>query len=272
MHYTEPKFTIYRVHPDGVRVEKADKTLKGKADKGALAWCGPFNFANGFGWWVYPGFDIDITCHENHVEGCHVGRNGGYFTYDVKSYDLADHALMKNFEDQVDNPHNLKYQGKQHYAIDEPEKNCISLWTGLFAQMPKDWSLMIKSPTNIGLVYDKGCPVCVQEGILELDWMRYDLWMNFKFHTFNTTLSFRKDQDWPIAQLIPIHRSSYETQWELNDLIMDANNPDCVDAYQEYAQYNYEKWYASGEKDPFTFRKKKKEESLKCPMQSLFKK
>jgi hypothetical protein len=269
-HYSDPLLKVYRIHPNGVRIEKAERTLKGRANKDALVWCGPYGIANSLGWWIYPGFDIDVTCHSSPVEGSFTGRWGGHFSYSIKSYDQSDMIQMKQFEDKNPNKYGQIYNGRQHYSIDEPEKNCISLWTGCVFQMPKDWCMLIKTPTNIGLMYDYGCPAMVQEGLLELDWMRYDIWTNFKFHTLDKTLSFRKDQDWPIAQLIPIHRSSFDTQWQTEEKYMNPNDEDCVRMYERYSEYNYKKWQLQGEKDPFTFKKLKKSEMLQCPHKNLF--
>jgi hypothetical protein len=270
-HYEDPILKVFRIHPHGVRIEKAEKTLKGSANKDALTWCGPYSYANTLGWWVYPGFDIDITCLENYEEGCYTGRWGGHFRYETEGYDHSDFEQMFNFAEQAKNSYDYTYTGKQHFAIDEPEKNCISLWTGCFFQMPKDWALLIKTPTNIGLIYDQGAPACVQEGILEVDWMRYDIWTNFKFHTFGKTLSLRKNQDWPIAQLIPIHKSSYMSSWQTQEFLMDAEIQDCVDVYERYCEYNHKKWILQGEKDPFTFKKLRKSEQNQCPFSNLFK-
>jgi len=269
-HYSDPLLKVFRIHPNGVRIEKAERTLKGKANKDALVWCGPYGIANSLGWWIYPGFDLDITCHSEPVPGGFTGRWGGNFSYSIKSYDQSDIFQMKEFETKNPNKYGQIYNGRQHYSIDEPEKNCISLWTGCVFQMPKDWCLLIKTPTNIGLMYDHGCPAMVQEGLLELDWMRYDIWTNFKFHTLNKTLSFRKDQDWPIAQLIPIHRSSFDTQWQTEEKYMNPNDEDCVRMYERYSEYNYKKWQLQGEKDPFTFKKLKKSELMQCPHKNLF--
>ena len=269
-HYSSPLLKVFRIHPNGVRIEKAERTLKGNANKDALVWCGPYSIANSLGWWIYPGFDLDITCHSKPVEGCFTGRWGGHFTYSIKSYDNTDLTLMRDFESKNPNKYGQIYNGRQHYSVDEPEKNCVSLWTGCVFQMPKDWCMLIKTPTNTGLMYDQGCPAMVQEGVLELDWMRYDIWTNFKFHTLDKTLSFRKDQDWPIAQLIPIHRSSFDTQWQTEERLMNADDEDCVKMYERYSEYNYKKWQLQGEKDPFTFRKLKKSELTQCPHKSLF--
>lgn len=267
-HYNEPLLKVFRIHPNGVRIEKANKHLNNKANKGALTWCGPYTWANSFGWWIYPGFDLDIICHEHPVDNCYTGRWGGHYTYNVSGYDDSDYIQMRNFEYELSCK--MNYLGKQHYSIDEPEKDCISLWTGCVFQMPKDWALMIKSPTNIGLIYDNSCPACVQEGILEVDWMRYDIWTNFKFFKYDSPLSFRKDQDWPIAQIIPIHKSSYETHWNMQELLMEPDNQDCIDMYEQYVEYNYKKWIEKGEKDGFVFKKLRKLEEQTNPTKDLF--
>jgi Family of unknown function (DUF6065) len=269
-HYSDSILKVFRVHPQGVRIEKAEKTLHGRANKDALKWCGPYVHANQIGWWVYPGFDLDITCYEEPQPQGYTGRWGGNYVFNAQGYDNSDHILMHNFDNQISSENNRRYLGKQHYSIDEPEKNCFTMWTGCFFQMPKDWSLLIKTPGNIGLIYEQASPVCVQEGILELDWMRYDIWMNFKFHTFGKTLSLRKDQEWPIAQLIPVHRSSYDINWVTQDKIMDPNDEECVKVYDRYTDYNFKKWILQNEKDPFAFRKLRKSEINKCPVNHLF--
>jgi hypothetical protein len=251
---------IFRVHPNGCRIEKAEKTLKAQANKSALTYCQPYGFANSFGWWVYPGMNSKITCYDSMSENRYVGRWGGIFEYEIEKYDSSDYETMEEFEKVVPSKDGNKYAGKAHFAIDEPEKNCASLWTGFFARMPRDWALMIKSPTNIGLIYDSGSPACVQEGILEVDWMQYDMWINFKFHTYGVPLIFNRDQELPIAQLIPIHRSCYETNWDTIDKVMNSSDPECVEVYERYAHYNYQKWIATGQKDPFTLRKNWKKE------------
>lgn len=268
-HYKEPLLKVFRIHPVGITIRKAEKTLNGKANKGALTWCGPYGSANEYGWWVYPGFDADIICHEKPSDNTFTGRWGGNFSFNIQGYNNDDLKVMSDFEDKIKNQYNWRYTGKQHYSVDEPEKNCISLWTGCVFQMPQDWALMIKTPTNIGLIYDEGAPACVQEGILEVDWMRYDIWTNFKFHTYEKPLRLRRNQDWPIAQLIPIHKSCYEQQWEIQEMMMDPDDPECQKMYERYAEYNFKKWELSGGKDPFCFRKLRKSENNGCPIEHL---
>lgn len=255
--YEDHLLKVFRIHPNGMRIIKAEKTLQGRANKDALTWCGPYGEANALGWWVFPAVDAQIICHGDGDEG-YKGRWGGSYTYKIEQMDDSDFDTMQNFEKSVSNDFGISYGGKTKYAIDEPEKFCFSLWTGCVFQMPKDWCLLVRSPINTGIIYDQGMPVNVQEGILEVDWMRYDIWINFKFHTFNKPFIMKKDQDQPIAQLIPIHRSSFESNWGISDVVMNPENEDCLNMYPRYSEYNYLKWVRTGEKDPFTFRKLKK--------------
>jgi len=102
-HYSDPIFKIFRIHPHGARIEKAEKTLKGQANKDALTWCGPYSSANSYGWWLYPGFDVDIICHREPVEGGFTGRWGGNFSYHIVGYDNSDFEYMENFQNNIEN-------------------------------------------------------------------------------------------------------------------------------------------------------------------------
>ena len=40
---------IWRMHPQGIRICPAERTLRGDAASGAMRWCGPFTHANAYG-------------------------------------------------------------------------------------------------------------------------------------------------------------------------------------------------------------------------------
>ena len=93
------------------------------------------------------------------------------------------------------------------------EMNIVSIWTGCVFKTPPGWCLQIRSPININL--DQ--PFRIQEGILETDWMQYDIWMNLKFFRYNEWATLRRDQRYPLAQLVPVRRESYDEKWALQD-------------------------------------------------------
>ena len=51
---------VWRVHPEGCRVQPAEKTLNGTANENGVKWCGPFSNVNRTGWWLFPPCDLDI--------------------------------------------------------------------------------------------------------------------------------------------------------------------------------------------------------------------
>ena len=56
----ELKLNVWRLHPVGIKLEPAEKTLKGTANEAGVKWCGPYNYANSSGWWAFPPVDVDI--------------------------------------------------------------------------------------------------------------------------------------------------------------------------------------------------------------------
>ena len=61
---------VFRLHPGGVRLHKADHKLRGDMYKepdtaNALKRCGPMLHANKLGYWVSAPLDIDIMCKGN---------------------------------------------------------------------------------------------------------------------------------------------------------------------------------------------------------------
>ena len=75
-----------------------------------------------------------------------------------------------------------------------------------------------------------------QEGILETDWMVYDIWMNVAVLEKDREITISKDK--PLATLIPFRRDAYEETWGLEENEITKN------VYKRWADYNYSKWGA----------------------------
>jgi Family of unknown function (DUF6065) len=258
---------IWRLHPNGASIVPADKRLLGEAPPGALKWCGPFTYANRAGWWVYPPLDIDIIYrppdeggpyHEkyDYERDCRSENmmHGSFDYHVVEDYEHGEEAVIK----QMLRPHH-KFMDPQRqlYAFGDVEMNVASIWTGCVFKTPPGWCLHIRSPINIGL----DTPFRVQEGILETDWMQYDIWMNLKFTRYNEWVSLRRTQHLPLAQLVPVQRESYDGKWELKDNLFTVDGPLKEEAemvFDRWNDYNYQKWMRDGRKDPATHHKERK--------------
>ena len=267
---TESELTleVWRLHPHGIKIVPADPHLLGEAPSGALKWCGPFLYANKAGWWVYPPADIDIVYKRVDENGNYDpkydddpdtqahNRMPGYFDFNVVS-EYA-HEEQSVIAEMLQPQHQYRDDRRETYHFGYVEMNVASIWTGCVFKTPPGWCLQIRSPINLN--FDQ--PFRIQEGILETDWMQYDIWMNLKFFRYNEWVSLRRDQQYPIAQLVPVRRESYDEKWRLRDNAINCTGPDQEDAakvFDSWNAYNYKKWVGRyGVKDPATHNKERK--------------
>lgn len=228
---------IWRLHPEGAQIAPADKSLMGDAPTGALRWCGPFTHANAYGFWVYPPLDIDITWH-----------GGRSFEYEIiHGYSDADYDHMHGLQDPGDS---YQYDPREKIDAGTVFEGIFSIWTGCAFQTPPGWALMIRSVINkpVSPVFK------IQEGILETDWLAYDIWMNLQFVQQNKKVSLRRGNvASPVAQLIPVPRQAYDRPWELTESMMERSTPEGEKFYQSWLAYNYKKWVKNAQKEPSTY-------------------
>jgi hypothetical protein len=258
---------VWRLHPRGVRIVPADKHLLGEAARGAVKWCGPFTYANKSGWWVYPPLDIDIVYRPPDGVRAHdpkfdedpdfQARNmlAGHFDYKVLNSRYR-HDEASVIRELTKKRHRFKLDRRELYSFANAEPNVANIWTGCIFKTPPGWCLHIRSPINI----DLGQPFRIQEGILETDWMRYDIWMNLKFFRYDEWAHIRREQQYPVAQLVPVRRESYDRTWALKDTVLNRPGPlrgEAEEIFDAWNDYNQRKW-EHGVKDPATHHKQRK--------------
>ncbi|MBS1955558.1 MAG: hypothetical protein JST89_15355 [Cyanobacteria bacterium SZAS-4] len=228
---------VWRLHPEGAKITPADKSLMGDAPTGALRWCGPFTHANAYGFWVYPPLDIDIIWH-----------GGRSFEYEIiHGYSHADYDHMHGLQQPGDS---YQYGPREKIDAGTVFEGIFSIWTGCAFQTPPGWALMIRSVINkpVSPVFK------IQEGILETDWLAYDIWMNLQFVQQNKKVSLRRGNvASPIAQIVPVPRQAYDSPWELTESMMERSTPEGEKFYQSWAAYNYKKWVKNAHKEPSTY-------------------
>ena len=254
------KLSIYRLHAGGCRIEPAEKTLAGTANPSGVKWCGPFTSANKMGWWVYSPVDIDILW-----KGGTTFEHKLYSPYDDEDY----HNVRKWTADnhKVDPDKWCMPGGRTKFTWGVADTGVVQIWTGCIFRTPLDWCLHVRSPVNMAPQ-----PFSIQEGILETDWMQYDIWLNVKFHKKDRWASLRRSGP-PVAQLVPIPRASYNKPWEVEDRMIREDD----EALDYWLQYNHKKYECGGKqrlsaddpsltKDSTTYWKERKAALSKCPM------
>ncbi len=262
---------VWRLHPDGCKVIPAEKTLNQTANAGAIKWCQPYTQANALGWWLTTPTDIDI-----------MWKGKDKFEYrHITEYTNDDHHLVKSLvkeSDQVDIRKWCPPEGRTKFTWGAVEKNVVQLWTGLILQTPPGWCLHIRSPINCELphqIYHLGSICSVQEGIIESDWLFYDIWVNLKFNVTGKWVYLRKGNFPPLAHIVPVHRDSLE-KWSLEESMVERDTPEGEKVFKYWIDYNHKKYGCGGKqhasskdysimKDSSTYHKEKKKALSQCP-------
>tara|TARA_B100001094_G_scaffold298823_1_gene323008 strand:- start:1064 stop:2011 length:948 start_codon:yes stop_codon:yes gene_type:complete len=267
--YTDdPYLRIRRIHPtQGSRIVKANSKLKGPDGqcetlewprKDALSRCGPYVHANQMGWWIFPGVDIDMTYH-------------GDGAWDVNEYTKYDTEAEQKLYDDLPKYEYKTEDGKTGVFRSSPrahvnaglaDKNIIQIWTGCIFRTPPGWCLLIRSPINACESYNR--PYHIQEGVIESDWMDYDIWINVVVNRTHEKITLRQDMWPPIAQIIPVRREAYEANWAVDDRVISADDPE----WASWQDYNFKKWERENEKDSKTYFK---ERSIQKPNKDVSK-
>jgi len=225
---------IWRCHPSGAKIIPAEKTCHGTAHEGGVKWCGPFTNANKFGWWMFPPVDIDI-----------LWKGGREFEYNLLTpYSDADWHLLRSLLRSSDNSEPDRWSppgGRTKFTWGAVEEGLIQMWTGCIFETPPGWCLHIKSPTNF-----PHQPYQIMEGILETDWMQYDIWFNVKFTEKDKWVHLRKDQWPPLAQICPIRREGFHQTWNLEEETINRDSDEANRVFEYWVEYNGKKFENGG--------------------------
>ncbi len=260
---------VRRLYPGmGARIVKANSRLKGPDGQcetsrwplsDAVGKCGPYVHANSLGWWVFPALDFDAeylgnnkwnivahTMYDNEVETD--------FYRTLTAYDYEDeNGEMKIFEH---GPRAKLTAGTPNAA----EENMIQLWTGAIFRTPPGWCLHVRNPVNVTQDYNR--PFTIQEGIIESDWMDYDIWTNILVERKNEKIEFRRNMWPPLAQIVPVRREAYTENWSVDDRLIESNDPE----WASWQDYNFKKWRREGKKQTKTYYK---ERAIQKPISAI---
>lgn len=231
----------WQIHPKSSRIEKAEKTCMGLANEGGIQWCGPYANANMSGFWVYSPIEMEFSFD---------GENFQF--HGMEEYGPEDYGIVKSLvrtSDQSDiDKWTFPGSGRTKTTIGVVEKNVIQIWTGLIFETPPGWCLHIRSPINF-----PRREIEVMEGILETDWMQYDIWINVVCHKSE---KIRISKDSPIAQIIPVRRESFKSEWSLHRENINRDSPEADRVFKYWVDYNKQKFEMGG-RQPLTETLKK---------------
>lgn len=232
----DPVLKVWNLHSDSSRIEKADIQLNGYANQDAIKFCGPYKFSNQIGYWVYSPVDIDI-----------LWKGGRDFEHILHTpYDNSDYINVSKLirdEDPISN-NNIwisPHEGRTKFTFGLVEEGLVQIWTGCIFKTPPNWCLQIRSVINFP---ERGFQI--MNGVLDTDWMFYDIWINIVFTKKDEWIKIRKNDKIPLAQLVPIPRESYAEEWKLEckKINRDDDESDSIFAY--WLKYNQKKFNCGG--------------------------
>lgn len=232
---------IWRLHPKSVRLQAAESTLNGTANPDGVRWCKPYATANAAGFWLFPPIDIDI-----------LWKGDREFEYRFhEQWPASDHDLVQSLVNPTQ-PYNVEMfcprdGGRSKASFGTVDPAVVQMWTGCIFETPPGWCLHIRPPVNTPFPGYR-----VMEGILETDWLQYDIWTNIVFEEKGRWIEFRKNQWPPLAQLIPMKRESVMHEWKTGtDEFLNRETPAGNRVTDFWLEYNHRK-FGMGGKQPLS--------------------
>lgn len=249
---SQPMISVWRLHPRGVVIKPADPTMGGQAPASAKKYCGPYMHANASGFYLHSPIDLDLSFDPGRPIPWQWNIHGNGYTDDEVAITQEMPIRHLHFRREM-----LKRRTKLFLSGENNEPlHTAQIWTGCIFKTPPQWSLWVRSPIN----REYGVPFRIEEGILEADWLSYDLWLNLKFIRFGEEAHIRRDGP-PLAQLVPIPRPAYEP-WRLRESLISPENPEAQVIFDEWIDYNWEKFHAreGGVKDSATYTRRRRKQ------------
>lgn len=247
--------TIWRLHPFAAAIKPADIALDGHAPLDALRYCGPFLHANGAGFYVYSPIDIDITYLPERDDPWEYTL---HTPYDDDEVPVLFRALPgERTKRMLDaNVNYLRREKKIDFISSnrDHQSNVLQIWTGCIFETPPGWGLMIRSPIN----REYNLPFRIDEGILETDWLKVDIWMNLNFFRAGEMARLRRDGQ-PLAHLVPISRQAYDN-WSMEERSIDDGSEESRQVLNSWSDYQHKKLASrpDGNKDSSTYTRERK--------------
>lgn len=240
----------WKIHPKASKIEKAEKTCMGFANKGGTQWCGPYTNANKAGFWLYSPINMELYFDG---EKFHVNYEEEYGSED---YEIVK-KLIRNSDESTIEKWCFPNVGRTKTTIGFVEKNTIQIWTGRIFKTPPNWCLRICNPVNFPKKNFE-----ITEAIIETDWMYYDIWINISCSKGEIKIN----KNSPLAQIIPTKRESFEEKWSLEENTINRENKESEEIFKFWVEYNKKKFEMGGNqmlnqnlrKDSTTYFKEKK--------------
>ena len=205
-----PIVSFYTLIPDGRPPERADRAAGGILPTRAFRFCEPVTTASAFGWHIFPPMGLSLIWDGSEVAWTYEGASGWY---------TLKAAQFPGFAERFDKavPDDLKGFSPPFLSA-LPEPGLVQIWSGFIVGTAPDWSLLIRPVANV----PKSQSYEMYEGLIETDQWFGPLFINMRLT--RTHVPIEIDPEFPLFQVQPVHRSTYDNRLLDNFRVVSASD------------------------------------------------
>lgn len=217
----DPVVTFYRAIPQA-RVIRADPAVLGTLPTRGFQYCEALRSASAFGWYAFPPIDFTLLWDGSEVLWTYQGAKAWY---------PLQSAQFPGFSKYFDSVAPKRLRGfAPPFLTSTFEPTLIQVWTGLFVESARDWSILIRPPANL----HRHEGYYLYEGIVESDRWFGPLFTNLRLVKTDVPIHFNAEL--PLVQVQPLHRSTYAAEAASTSKIVDSAKNFPARAWSRYEE------------------------------------
>jgi hypothetical protein len=188
-----------KIFPELISPMRADKSALETMPTMAYRYCEPMRSASSHGWYIFPPLDFSLRWD---------GHDVYFYDSDSERWIILDSYLPDEHL-----RHWNAYCPKQLKNLCPPlitalpMRGVVQVWSGLFCESSKDWSVLVRPLVNVRSTNAFSC----FEGIVETDeYKPFPLFVNLQLIATNIEINIAMAA--PLFQLVPLKRECYSDE------------------------------------------------------------
>jgi hypothetical protein len=216
-----PTVTFYGAIPGCRAPIRADSSVLGTLPTRGFQYCEALRSASSFGWYVFPPIDFTLEWDGSQILWTYRGAKAWY---------PLTSAQFPDYQQFFDRAAPKRLRGFSPPFLTAITPGIVQIWTGFFVESAENWSVLVRPPANLprNLAFDQ------YEGVVETDRWFGPLFTNLRLVKTDVPIEFSTET--PIAQVQPLHRSTYADEVSNTFAVVDDARRFPARAWERYEQ------------------------------------